>query len=121
MSVQPTTPRQALTTEEVCSRLRGVIGRHSIRRFVLFGSFARGTQTVESDVDVIVIGDFHERFLDRYLPILPMLHELLRPHAVEPLIYTEAEHERMLARLGGVVVTAAQEGIEIHVDGTSPV
>ncbi len=113
--------RETLTTDKVCRRLRSVIGQHGIRRFVLFGSFARGTQTAESDVDVIVIGDFKERFLDRYLTVLPMLHELLRPHAAEPLIYTLDEFERLRSRAGGIVVTACKEGIEIDVDGKASV
>ena len=109
------THQNALSQEEVCRRLRTVVGKHGIRRFVLFGSFARGTQTADSDVDLIVVGDFEQRFLDRYLPILPMLHRLLQPHAVEPLIYTESEYESMLARAGGVAVTASKEGIVIDV------
>lgn len=113
--------REVLTTDEVCRRLRSIIGQHDIRRFILFGSFARGTQTAESDVDVIVLGDFEKRFLDRYDPILLVLHDLLRPHPVEPLIYTPEEFERLRSRAGGIVVTACREGIEIHVDGTASV
>lgn len=105
-----------LTTDEVCRRLRSAIGLHGMRRFVLFGSFARGTQAAESDVDVIVLGDFKERFLDRYDPILVVLHDLLDPHPVEALIYTEAEYERLCSRPGGIAVTASQEGVVIDVD-----
>lgn len=107
--------REPLSREQVCDRLRSVIGTHSIRRIVLFGSFARGTQTAGSDVDMVVLVDDSRRFLDRYQGILPMLHRLLRPHAVAPLIYTEQEYAMMRERPGGIAVTADAEGVPIYV------
>lgn len=110
-----TTVRAPLTQQEVVQRLRTLLGSDGIRRIVLFGSFARETQTVDSDVDLIVVGDFQQRFLDRYVELLPKLHRLLRPHAVEPLIYNEREYADLRARGVGVVVTAEKEGVVIDV------
>lgn len=107
--------RIPLTREEVCSRLRSVIGTFSIRRIILFGSFARGTQTWNSDLDLIVIVNDTRRFLDRYGEILPMLHKLLRPHPVAPLIYNQQEFDELNKRPGGIVSTAVEEGIRIDV------
>jgi len=104
-----------LSRDEICRRLRSVLGTFGIRRIVLFGSFARDTQTPDSDVDLIVVVDDPRRFFDRYEDILPMLHRVLRPHAVQPLIYTEQEYAAMLERPGGVVATAKKEGIAINV------
>lgn len=105
--------RTPLTSEEVCTRLRSVIGTFSIRGIILFGSFARGTQTWNSDLDLIIIVDDNRRFLDRYGEILPMLHKLLRPHPVAPLIYNQQEFDRLRERPGGIVSTAEKEGIRI--------
>ena len=107
--------REPLSQEEVCDRLRSVIDTRSIRRIVLFGSFARGTQTADSDVDMVVLVEDSRRSLDRYQDILPMLHRLLRPHPVAPLIYTEQEYAMMRGRPGGIAVTADAEGVPIHV------
>lgn len=104
-----------LSRAEVCRRLRQLVGTHGIERFVLFGSFARGTQTWDSDVDLIVITSSTRRFLDRYTELLPLLYRALRPHAVEPLIYTEAEYEALRCRGTGVICTAHAEGVVIHV------
>ena len=111
----PRVSKPPLDQQEVVRRLRSVLGTHGIRRMVLFGSFARGTQTAESDVDLIVVGDYEQRFLDRYTELLPMLHRLLQPHAVEPLIYNQREYDQLRSRPTGVVVTAHQEGIVLDV------
>lgn len=104
-----------LSQAEVCRRLKQLVGTHGIKRFILFGSFARETQTWDSDVDLIVITSSTRRFLDRYTELLPLLHHALRPHAVEPLIYTEAEYEALRCRGAGVVCTAHAEGVIIYV------
>lgn len=113
--VEPTSPMMPLSQAEVCRRLRQLVGTHGIERFILFGSFARGTQTWDSDVDLIVITSSTRRFLDRYTELLPPLHCALWPHAVELLIYTEAEYEALRCRDIGVVRTAHTEGVIIHV------
>lgn len=104
-----------LSQAEVCRRLRSLLGSYGIERIILFGSFARGTQTADSDVDVIVIQDTEVRFLDRYIELLPLLHRALHPHAVEPLIYTPAEYEALKSRGVGIACTATAEGLVIHV------
>ena len=114
--VEGVVPRTLLLSQsEVCCRLRRLVGTHGIERIILFGSFARGTQTSESDVDLIVISRSNLRFLDRYAELLPVLHNALRPHAVEPLIYTAAEYETLRSRGAGIVHTADAEGVVIHV------
>lgn len=110
----------SLSRAEVCRRLQQLVGAHGIERFILFGSFARGTQTADSDVDLIVITKSKLRFLDRYIQLLPLLHGVLQPHAVEPLIYTEAEYEALRARGAGIVHTAHIEGVTIDVCGETP-
>ncbi len=113
--VEGVVPRTLLSQDEVCHRLRQLVGTHGIERIILFGSFARGTQTSESDVDLIVISRSNLRFLDRYTELLPVLHNALWPHAVEPLIYTAAEYEALRSRGTGIVHTADAEGVVIHV------
>ena len=108
-------PSNTLSTEEVVLRLQSLVGQRGIQKFILFGSFARGTQTSDSDVDMIVVVETSKRFLARYDELLPFLHDALRPHAVSPLIYTRAELEHMRERPFGIVATACEEGIEIDV------
>ncbi len=61
-----------------------------IKKVYLFGSVARNDFNEGSDIDLAIIGDFRERFLDRVDKILEMT-EL----PIEPLCYTEQEFEEM--------------------------
>lgn len=61
-----------------------------VREVYLYGSFATGEVHEGSDIDLLVIGDFTERFFDRIGKILD-LTEL----PVEPLAYTIEEFEEL--------------------------
>ncbi len=54
----------------------------------LYGSFAKGEIHEGSDIDLIIVGDFKERFFDRIGKVLD-LTEL----PIEPLVYTNEEFE----------------------------
>jgi len=81
---------------------------------VLFGSFARGTATDRSDVDVIFVEKTDKPFLkrlDRYFD--PLVDRL--GTAVETLVYTPEEFERMKDR--GFIRKALKEGIVLYESG----
>jgi hypothetical protein len=59
---------------------------------ILFGSFARGDINEGSDVDILVVADFKEDFLDR-VRVLIDLNTFGIP--VEPIGYTPEEFEEM--------------------------
>ncbi len=56
----------------------------------MFGSFARGEIHEGSDIDLIVVGDFKERFFERIGKIIEMTDL-----PIEPLVYTKEEFEEM--------------------------
>jgi len=56
----------------------------------MFGSFARGEIHEGSDIDLIVVGDFKERFFERISKIIEMTDL-----PIEPLVYTKEEFEEM--------------------------
>jgi len=78
---------------------------------VLFGSYARGTATERSDVDLIFVENTSDRFLDRLgrymFPLLDELHE-----AVELFVYTPAEFEQMKRK--PFVGRALREGVVLY-------
>ncbi|MFB6158134.1 MAG: nucleotidyltransferase family protein [Candidatus Nanohalobium sp.] len=47
-------PDEKLELEELRSRVRPILRRHDVSRAELFGSYARGEQDEESDVDLVV-------------------------------------------------------------------
>ena len=85
-------------SEEVFDRIarykEKVVRELNPKRVILFGSFARGDFNEGSDVDLIVIGDWKQDFLDR-IKVLLDLNRFGLP--LEPVGYTEEELEKMLA------------------------
>jgi predicted nucleotidyltransferase len=59
-----------------------------VKEVYLYGSFARGEVHEGSDIDLLVIGDFKDRFFDRIGKVLE-----LTDLPVEPLVYTVEEFE----------------------------
>jgi predicted nucleotidyltransferase len=78
---------------------------------ILFGSYARGTATRHSDIDIVFIEDTTEPFLkrmDKYLyPLLDMLGE-----PVEVMVYTPDEFSRMQG--GPFMKRILDEGMVIY-------
>ena len=80
--------------EEVYQELETFVKRvrslYTIYHVYLFGSAAENALHEGSDIDVIIVGDFKERFFQRIANILA-----LTSLPVEPLVYTKEEFEEM--------------------------
>ena len=63
-------------------------------KIVLFGSYAYGTPTPDSDVDLLVIIDTSQSPKERYLAVCRLLRP--RPFPVDILVRTPAEIERAI-------------------------
>jgi len=63
-----------------------------VSRIYLYGSAARGELHEGSDIDLIIVGDFRERFCERIGRALDLSGDL----PIEPLLYTEDEFLQML-------------------------
>jgi len=75
-----------------------------LRRVVLFGSYAKGRQTIASDIDLLVVyaGEPRE---DAYT----LVKRTLDVRSLEPHVYAQEEYEQVRATLermieGGVVI-----------------
>jgi uncharacterized protein len=101
-----------LSLENVRACLTPVFRRYGILKAIVFGSVARGEPSPHSDVDLILIQATAKRFLDRYEGILLELNESIPHTAVEALIYTPEEMERMRQRR--FIATALREGKVIY-------
>ncbi|MDW8120392.1 MAG: nucleotidyltransferase domain-containing protein [Chloroflexota bacterium] len=82
--------------EEYAQRLEAFVrllkATYPVQKVILFGSFARGEVHEGSDIDLVIIGDFGERFPYRADAILRLAGDL----PIEPLVYTPQEWEQML-------------------------
>lgn len=94
-------------TERLCRE------RPEIEEVLLFGSFARGNFTPESDVDLlIIVGQSDTPFLQRSDPYRDVFADL--PFDVFPLVYTRAEVERMTKEGNEFLRSAFECTIPLH-------
>jgi predicted nucleotidyltransferase len=66
---------------------------YTIYHVYLFGSAAENALHEGSDIDLIIVGDFRERFFQRIANVLG-----LTSLPIEPLVYTKEEFEAMKQR-----------------------
>ncbi len=102
----------ALTIGAIRERLLPVLKKHGAAKAIVFGSVARGEPSPRSDVDLIVIKETDKRFLDRYDGVFAELSQALDGPALDLLVYTPAELERMRERR--FISQALEEGVVIY-------
>lgn len=82
-----------------------------VREAYLFGSYARGSATADSDVDLILVAPSQRSFSDRFRDV-PDLDDGLPP--IDLLIYTPTEWRRLLAHPTPLLRTAMREWVVIR-------
>jgi uncharacterized protein len=81
--------------EEMTERLKAL----KPYKVILFGSYARGTATEDSDLDVMVVLDSNERsrkfddFIERGKPVSAAVRELRKTMPMDLIVYTLVEFE----------------------------
>ena len=104
----------SLSRDEIKESLKGflhaVVKQFSIDKVILFGSYARGDFHENSDIDLIIVGIFKERFFDRIGKILDLVPKDLN---IEPFVYTIEEFETMRQNGNPFIITAVSEGVQL--------
>ena len=97
--------------DQIRPRLAEFCAGHGIRRAIVFGSYARGTQTRRSDLDLVIVMETKKRFLDRYEDVRE-IHDVVPDVHVEMLIYTEHELRKIAHR--PFMRQILREGVVVH-------
>jgi hypothetical protein len=91
--------------------IQSIISNYAPQKIVLFGSYARGELHEGSDIDLIVIKETSKRFIDRIADVIKLNKTLL---ALEPLVYSPSELDKMKKEKRDFIMTIEEEGIEIY-------
>lgn len=67
-------------------------------QIILFGSYAYGNPTEESDIDLLIVKDTSEPVLVRWVRVRKLVSDLRRGFAFSPIIVTPAELENRLGK-----------------------
>jgi predicted nucleotidyltransferase len=93
--VQP--PGFTAVTEEILAEIvRRIVAALHPERVILFGSYAYGTPSDHSDVDLLVILETEDRPPDRYLAVSRLIRP--RPFPLDIVIKTQDEITQALAK-----------------------
>jgi predicted nucleotidyltransferase len=67
-------------------------------KVILFGSHAWGEPTEDSDIDLLIVKETSERFIDRWVAVRELIADPKRRVPVEPIVMTPEELDRRIAR-----------------------
>lgn len=89
-----------------------VIKKLNPKAIILFGSFTRNDINEGSDVDIVVIADFKEKFLDR----IKILLDLNTGLPLEPIGYTPDEFNEMRINGNSFILKIIEESKLLYGD-----
>ena len=79
---------------EVVDRIKE---KYEPEKIILYGSYAYGKPTEDSDIDLFIVKDTDKRRVDRYVEVSRLLAEREADISISPLVYTPKEVEERLA------------------------
>jgi hypothetical protein len=88
-----------------------IIKKFNLKKIIIFGSFARGDYHKGSDLDLIIVGEFKERFIDRIGKIIELNDSDLE---IDAMVYTEEEFQKMIQERRPFIEQALEEGIVVY-------
>ena len=101
--------------DEVIDRMRAISERlkkeYNAEKVILFGSYARGEATADSDVDILVIAPTAERFFERMATVLRLTRDLHYKLPLEPIVLTKEEVDQRLQRGDQFVRQIIEKGV----------
>lgn len=77
--------------------LRKIVAEYVPQKVILFGSHAYGEPGPDSDIDLLIIKETSERFIDRWVTVRRILSDPGRRVPIETLVLTPQEVSRRLA------------------------
>ncbi|MFH1422618.1 MAG: nucleotidyltransferase domain-containing protein [Planctomycetota bacterium] len=98
-------------SEKTYKKLSTFVGKlkksFPVKDVYLYGSFARGDFHEGSDIDLVIVGDFKEKFFERIANVLELTNL-----PIEPLVYTQAEFERTKKK-SSFLKKVVREGVKL--------
>jgi predicted nucleotidyltransferase len=82
-------------------------------KVILFGSYARGDATEDSDIDLFIIAPTNERFFERMAAVLALVRDLYKGLALSPIVLRPEEVEERLRIGDQFVQEILEEGVEL--------
>ncbi len=89
-----------MSSQEIETLIQGLLqkllAQYQPQKVILYGSYAYGNPRPNSDIDLLIIKETSDRFIDRWTTVLHILSDPKRRVPIEPLVLTPQEVERRL-------------------------
>lgn len=83
-------------------------------KIILFGSYAYGNPTEDSDIDLLILKNTEKRRVDRFVGVKRIIYNPNRKIQVSPLIYTPDELEERLRIGDDFIKEIFQKGVVLY-------
>ena len=100
--------REESIQEKIDKMVRRIVKKFNPEKIILFGSYARGTPTRDSDVDLLVIMPISGSKREKQIEIGVALHDIRIPKDI--IVATPDEVERRKNLVGTIIRPALEEG-----------
>ena len=101
--------------QEIFERLRKISERlkkeYHAEKVILYGSYARGEATEDSDVDLFIIAPTDERFFERMAKVRTLVRDLSHKIPLSPIVLTTDEVKARLQRGDQFVEQIVKNGV----------
>lgn len=103
--------------QDVSERIKEISARlkkeYHAEKVILYGSYARGEATEDSDIDLFIIAPTIERFFERMATVVGTVRDLRRGLPLSPIVLTPKEVEERMKRGDQFIKEILEEGVEI--------
>ena len=99
-------PPKHEAVEKELGRIVEALRPYRPKKILLFGSFARGDYHALSDIDLLIVKESDKKFTDRIVEVLDLCDSSI---PLEPLVYTPAEYDQLLAEGNSFIAQAVEE------------
>lgn len=86
---------------------------YKAERVILFGSYAKGEQTSDSDIDLFIIAPSKERFYERMATALRITRDLHRCIPISPIVLRPDEVKKRKKKNDQFINEILENGIDI--------
>jgi len=83
-------------------------------KIILFGSYAYGNPTEDSDIDLLILKNTNKRRVDRFVLVKKIIYNRNRKIPVSPLVYTPWELEERLRIGDDFIKEIIQRGLVLY-------
>ncbi|MDP8240246.1 MAG: nucleotidyltransferase domain-containing protein [Candidatus Hatepunaea meridiana] len=98
----------------VQARIRAIANRiaeeYKPEKIILFGSYAWGTPGSDSDIDLFIVKDTDDRFIDRSVAVHRIIHDLRRYLSLDIIVITPNELEKQTTKGNQFLDSIVNEG-----------